>query len=136
MNWYLASFDEFGVKTKVVTTGTQEEHDTEKQRIVDTAYAEEERLYLISTPETHDEETKEWVSFLSNPYNRQWGFMNDPDTYNLDDDNKVHVTKNNSGPNIEVSEYGIFALRNIKAGEELLFEYGENYPWAEALRKK
>ena len=34
-------------------------------------------------------------------------------------------------PNVEVTDEGIFALRNIKPGDELLFEYGDQYPWAD-----
>ena len=129
--WYLASFDEFG-KTMKVVTDTQQEHDEERQNMVNT-YPKNQQPYLISTPEKEDEKTGEWVSFLSNPYNRQWGFMNDPHAYSLVD-GSVRVKESKDGPNIEVRPDGIFAVRDIEAGTELLFEYGEDYPWVEVLR--
>ena len=130
--WYLASFDEFGDKIPVVTD-TQKEHDKRRQTLAEEKFSKDQQPYLISTPETKDDESGNWVSFLSNPYNRQWGFMNDPHAYSLVD-GSVRVKESKDGPNIEVRPDGIFAVRDIEAGTELLFEYGKTYPWAEVLR--
>ena len=187
----IADLSEFGTQY-TVETRTQPEHDDARQQMADRMKHQE---YLLSTLE--QQHGNKWISYIYDPYDTKWGFMNDPFNYTpvdiewygddllfkypsgrtkvvsvpgyfvtamenelgndgedfyaykMEDDifikhdleditaplriiqiDKTDITRQ---PNIEVRDEGIFALREIDQDEELFFEYGDQYPWADLL---